>query len=154
VDKEGWRTQSCPVNGPALANDGNYISLVFYTEGSAGMQQVKYLTSEDGGKSFGFPLPIAGGPDCLGRVAVAQLPHGGSAVVSWLQRKDGVAYWMAMAIPRTGKPSAKIQIAEVSGARADGFLQLAVSNGGVIAAWTAAGKDGTVVKTARLTLQQ
>lgn len=152
VDKEGWRTQSCPVNGPALANDGNYISLVFYTEGSAGLKQVKYLTSTDGGKSFGLPLPLAGGKDCLGRVSVAQMPNGGPAIVSWLQQKEGAAFWMAMAIPRQGKPSAVVEIAQVSGARADGFLQLAVTEGGVLAAWTADTKQGKSVLAARLTV--
>jgi hypothetical protein len=153
VDKEEWRTQSCPVNGPALANDGNYISLVFYTEGSSGFKQVKYLTSTDGGKSFGLPLPIAGGEDCLGRVSVAQMPNGGPAIVSWLQQKEGSAFWMATAIPRKGRPSAVVEIAQVSGARTDGFLQLAVTQEGALAAWTAKTDQGLAVQTARLLLQ-
>ena len=153
VDKEGWRTQSCPVNGPALAHDGNFISLVFFTEGSTGFKQAKYLTSSDGGKSFGFPLPIAGGEDCLGRVSVAQMSNGGPAIVSWLQQKEGSAFWMAAAIPRKGKPSAVVEIAQVSGARADGFLQLAVTPTGALAAWTADTNHGKSVKTAVLSVQ-
>lgn len=153
VDKEGWKTQSCPVNGPALANDGNFISLVFYTEGSAGNQQVKYLSSKDGGKSFGLPLPIAGGKTCLGRVAVAQLPAGGPAIVAWLEQSEGTAHWVACAIPRSGKPSAVVPIAEVSGSRADGFLQLVASSDAVFAAWTTNKQSQAAVNLARIELE-
>ncbi len=153
VDKEGWKTQSCPVNGPALANDGNFISLVFYTEGATGMPQVKYLSSKDGGKSFGLPLPIAGGKTCLGRVAVAQLPAGGPAIVAWLEQSESGAHWVACAIPRSGQPSAVVPIAAVTGARADGFLQLAASANTVFAAWTSSNPAPTAVKLARIELK-
>lgn len=152
VGGERWLIQGCPVNGPAMASDGSLIVLAYYTQMSGGEGSVKYVVSRDDGKRFGFAGVFAGGPDCLGRVSVAFLPDGGPAILSWLERDGDTAVWKARALPRQGKRGPEVEIARVSGARKDGFLQLATGPTGVVAAWT--GDDGKSVKTARLRLWQ
>jgi hypothetical protein len=154
VDQEEWKTAGCPVNGPSMANDGEFIALVYYTEGKLGHPQVKYLTSQDGGLTFSKPIVLASGKSCLGRAAVAVLP-GGPAVVSWLQKQVGAvdsAAWVACAIPRGEKPGVISPIASVQGGRGDGFIQLAATSTRILAAWTADG--GKSVQTASMTLSE
>lgn len=149
VGLESWKTASCPVNGPALAQDGAVLLLTYYTEIQEGTGMVRFLFSRNGGKRFGVPGALAGGAHVMGRVAAAFLPgEKGPVVVSWLERDGEDAVWKACGVPRRGKPGPTVEIARVPGGRADGFLQLAAGPNSVIAAWTDV--DGGVVRTARI----
>ena len=86
VHADGWRIEGCPVNGPALASAGDLVALAWFTAAND-VGRVSLAFSRDGGASFGAPIQIDDGRP-LGRVDVEMLPDG-SAVVLWLERRDG-----------------------------------------------------------------
>lgn len=83
---DGWQISGCPVNGPALAADGERVVAAWFTMAD-GAPRVNATFSNDGGQSFGDPIQVAGGKT-KGRVDVVLLDDG-SAIVSWLDAKDG-----------------------------------------------------------------
>jgi hypothetical protein len=88
VHLDGWRINGCPVNGPAVAADGNLVAVAWYT-GAGGMRSVLASTSLDGGRSFSPPA-LLDDHKPYGRVDVALAD--GLAWVSWLGESiDGPA---------------------------------------------------------------
>lgn len=131
-----WKTTTCPVNGPALAADGSFVSLAGYSEDWRGTKRVSVVCSRGGGKRWLARITLGVGDQVLGRVDTAILPEGGPIVVTWLERTETGAVWCARAMTRLGKPGPLLRFAEVEGARPDGFLRLEVTEGGILAAWT------------------
>lgn len=86
LHEDGWQISGCPVNGPALAADGERVVAAWFTMAD-GAPRVNAAFSTDGGRSFGDPIQVAGGKT-KGRVDVVLLDDG-SAIVSWLDAKDG-----------------------------------------------------------------
>ncbi len=82
VASDNWEIPGCPVNGPSIIADGDFVAVAWFT-GSGGRPVVKLGVSNDGGQTFGEPIEVADG-SVLGRVGLVHL--GNSAVaVSWLQ---------------------------------------------------------------------
>jgi hypothetical protein len=164
VFPDQWTIPGCPVNGPAqallpdgvasawftAANQTNRVRLSVRNLGTAGQ-----ANSNTKAPSFSFPEIVAEGPSVLGRVSVAAQPNG--VLVSWLQQGEEGAAWVAQLyrwpVAQPGpsnkdseqaqwvKIGQRIQIAEVSGGRADGFLRLAPTANGWMASWTSAGSS-------------
>jgi hypothetical protein len=84
--RDGWTIPACPVNGPALAGDGETVALVWYTaEGDRPRVQAAF--SSDGGATFSAPVLVDDAAP-WGRVGVTLAGDGG-AVVSWLAKGSG-----------------------------------------------------------------
>jgi hypothetical protein len=81
IHEDGWQIHGCPVNGPAIAADGDRVAIAWFTAGGA---KAKVMTtfSSDAGKSFAEPTVIDDAMP-LGRVDVA-LDEDGLALVSWM----------------------------------------------------------------------
>ncbi|MBC8329397.1 MAG: hypothetical protein H8E31_11690 [Planctomycetes bacterium] len=140
VHRDRWRIPGCPVNGPALASDGERLAVVWYTLGAEGVPRVSCAFSEDGGASFGEPLQVDLGKP-VGRVDALFQPSG-ALLVSWLEYQDGEACWMARELSLHGAGPA-VRLALASGERNAGFLRLgalgeaaAAGEGGAFATWT------------------
>jgi hypothetical protein len=82
VANDNWKIPGCPVNGPSIVADGNFVAVAWFT-GSGGRPVVKLSVSDDSGETFGEPLDVADG-SVLGRVGLVHLGKGAVAV-SWLQ---------------------------------------------------------------------
>ena len=82
VASDNWKIPGCPVNGPSIVADGNFVAVAWFT-GSGGRPVVKLSVSDDSGETFSEPLDVADG-SVLGRVGLAHLGKGAVAV-SWLQ---------------------------------------------------------------------
>jgi len=78
---DGWQIHGCPVNGPAIAADGDHIAVAWFTA-AKGQAKVQVVHSADGGATFGAPI-LVDDAQPLGRVDVA-MAQDGRAVVSWL----------------------------------------------------------------------
>lgn len=131
--KDGWKINACPVNGPALASNGDTVTAVWFTMG--GKARVRAAVSRDGGDTFSPPLDVDGAFP-LGRVDVAILP-GGESLLSWLGRGEGGSAEIKAAFIDPGgalKPAFKV--ASASTARASGFPRLELSGDEVVFAWT------------------
>jgi len=78
---DGWTIEGCPVNGPALAAQGDRVVAAWFTA-AGGVPRVKAAFSTDGERRFTDPIVVAEG-ETKGRVdAVLLLDE--AAVVSWL----------------------------------------------------------------------
>jgi hypothetical protein len=97
VHADGWEIHGCPVNGPAVAAEGDRVAVAWFT-GAEGRARVLLAFSEDAGESFGEPLKIDG-QSPLGRVDVAMAADGG-ALVSWMASgEDGAELRLRHAAP-------------------------------------------------------
>ena len=124
---DGWRIEGCPVNGPALAAQGDRVALAWYTE--AGSARVQLAVSDDGGATWGEPARIDGGAP-LGRVGVALLADGRPAVV-WLER-NGERARVQVRTPG----AASRTVATVSASRASGIPHVVALGRRALVAWT------------------
>lgn len=82
INADDWEIPGCPVNGPSIVADGNFVAVAWFT-GAGGRPVVKLAMSTDSGTSFSAPIEVADGR-VQGRVGIAYLGDGDVAV-SWLQ---------------------------------------------------------------------
>jgi hypothetical protein len=160
VHNDGWRIAACPVNGPAIAADGDRVVVAWFT-GAADTARVNVAFSDDAGNTFGFPTRVDNGSPA-GRVDVA-LQADGSALVSWLERTavlgaQGVGSEGAEVRVRRVRSEGSVgqwaTVARSTAARASGFPQMvATARGEVFFAWTAPGNP-SVVRVARAILRR
>ena len=147
VHADGWKIAACPVNGPAIAANGNRVALAWFTA-ATDSGRVNVAFSDDGGATFGAPVRIDDGRPA-GRVDVAMLPEGG-ALVSWIERTGGdTAAVRARRVSRDGRPAAAVTIATSSAKRASGFPRVVMLGGDAIFAWTEPGTP-SAIRVARL----
>ena len=143
---DGWKISGCPVNGPALAVEGNQLAYCWFTMGNKGSRpQVRLVFSADGGATSETPQQIASGRS-LGRVDL-EFMDSETVLATWLESKNQGAVWMAKALNiKTSETSSAIPLGEVSGSRADGFFRLSKHQNHIYAAWLA----GESIPTARI----
>jgi hypothetical protein len=149
VHADGWQIEGCPVNGPAIAAQGNQVAVAWFT-GAQSRERVSVAFSHDGGARFGAPLAVDEGTP-LGRVDLV-LDDAGNAMVSWLERGDaGSARVLLRRVRPDGTRSAPIEIARTSSARASGFPRMVAVGADVMLAWTDAAAPSRVrIARARL----
>ena len=82
VHHDGWEISGCPVNGPAVAAQGERVAVAWFT-GADDVAAVKLAFSQDSGTSFKEPARIDLG-EPLGRVDTLFLEDG-SVLVTWLE---------------------------------------------------------------------
>lgn len=160
VHRDGWVIAACPVNGPAVAAEGDRVVAAWYTgapeqaragggdappsagsSGNSAAGRVLAAFSEDGGASFGEPQRLDEG-GATGRVDVVMLPDG-SALVTWLERTpDGAEIRMRQVAPGGNGPI--LRLAETSAERASGFPRMSRRGDQVLFAWTEAGEPSRV----------
>lgn len=142
VHPDRWKIDHCPVNGPAVAADGEYVAVAWFT--SAGDSARVFLAqSDDGGKTFGAPVRIDGG-NPVGRVDVVSRRSAG-AIVSWMEfTSERQAEVRVRSVSRSGTQGESTVIARSSGERASGFPHMVASRGDLIFAWTEAGSPPRV----------
>jgi hypothetical protein len=159
VHADGWRINACPVNGPAIAADGDRVAVAWFT-GAGDTARVLVAFSDDAGQSFSTPSRVDNG-NPAGRVDVV-LQADGSALVSWLERTtassaQGGGEGAEVRVRRVRSDGSLAQwatVARSTAARASGFPQMiATARGEVFFAWTAPGNPSTV-RIARAVLRR
>ncbi len=84
IDTSGWQIAGCPVNGPALAAEGNLVLLAWF---SGHPEPTIYAAwSIDGGLTFESPVRLTS--DTLGRVTAAI--SGSRGYVGWLSQTQSL----------------------------------------------------------------
>jgi hypothetical protein len=159
VHADGWRIAACPVNGPAVAADGDRVVVAWFTA-AGDTARVRVAFSDDGGSTFSSPTRVDNGSPA-GRVDVA-LQADGSALVSWLERTvipgaQGGGEGAEVRVRRVRSDGSLAQwatVARSSVARASGFPQMvATARGEVFFAWTAPGNPASI-RVARAVLRR
>lgn len=85
IADDGWQIAGCPVNGPAIDADGEFVVVAWFSAASD-RPVVRAALSTNGGRSFKEPLEIAS-RRTSGHVGVATI-DGHSAAVSWVESDD------------------------------------------------------------------
>ncbi len=124
VAEDDWHIAGCPVNGPAVAAEGDTVVVAWYTEAQQ-LPRVRLAVSEDGGRHFGIPLDISDTKP-LGRVDVVLLEDG-SSVVSWLENLEkgsqGAGLFIRSVSPLGVMGQTRL-VAETGNSRPSGFPQM------------------------------
>jgi hypothetical protein len=150
VHDDGWEIAACPVNGPAVAADGDRVVVAWFTA-AHDSPRVRVAFSDDAGTSFSAPIDVDGG-NPAGRVDVVMI-GGGRAVVSWLERGDeGAAEVRTRVVSSAGAGESQL-VARSTEARGSGFPRMTRSGDRLIFAWTDAA-DGSRVRIARAHLEE
>lgn len=148
VAMDGWRIDGCPVNGPAVAADGQVVVVAWFTA-AEGLPRVRLARSSDGGARFSDPVDVdTAGP--LGRVDVALLPDG-EAVVSWLRPAgEGGAAVSIRRVGSDGRMGTRQDVARTGAGRPSGFPQMVYSTGRLVLSWTETDETGKRVRSVSL----
>lgn len=132
VHADGWEIHGCPVNGPAVAADGDRVAVAWFTAAGAG-PRVSVAFSGDAGASFGDPVVVDGeGP--LGRVDLV-LDGGGRAWVSWLDTVGEGAEVRLRSVAPSGQLGAVTTIVETEAARSAGVPRIVGRGDELVLAW-------------------
>ncbi len=143
VHDDRWQISGCPVNGPAIAADGDRVAVAWYTAaGSPPAPKVRIAFSRDGGRSFAASIDVnAGRPE--GRVDVVFLMDG-VALVTWIDDVEGSAQLLARRVDVNGSAGPHVRIASASAARAGGFPRMASLGSVALVAWTEPGNPSHI----------
>ena len=152
VDEDGWEIAGCPVNGPALAADGNRVAASWFT-GARDTAAVRIAFSEDRGRSFGPAIDVAIS-DTLGRVDTLLTDEGDAIVSSLHGTGNGRAEIRLQRVSPDGRVYPPLAVAETSATRLSGFPRLARHPEGLVVAWTDAQDERTTVVTALVDPEQ
>ncbi|MEN1928756.1 sialidase family protein [Luteimonas sp. MJ250] len=136
VHADNWVMPACPVNGPAVAADGDAAVVAWYTAADGDVPEVRIAYSGDAGESFAAPVTLDRGEAVQGRVAIAL--GDGQAWVLWLREENGgQSLWLSRRSPDLVTEFERIGVAHLTGrGRGTGFPQLAVAGGNAHVVWT------------------
>ncbi len=149
VHRDGWRIRGCPTNGPAIAADGAFVAVAWFTMANE-QPRVRLAFSNDGGATFGPPARVDEG-NPLGWADVTLTP-GGDAVVSWLERgpkQKGKNRLLLRAIAADGDLGPVVSVADTPSGRAAGMPRMVRYGSDLLLAW----KSNNRVRTALVSLE-
>ena len=135
VHADGWKMTGCPVNGPAVAADGNAALVAWYTE-AGGKPAVRIARSADAGDTFGAPITLDEGEAVQGRVALALDAR--QAWILWIREDaSGQSLWLSRRTPDLKREYQRLEVAKLQGrGRATGFPKIALRGSEGYAVWT------------------
>ncbi|MEP0005004.1 MAG: hypothetical protein ABJ387_06980 [Balneola sp.] len=135
VHDDNWEIAACPVNGPAIAAQGQTLAVAWYT-GAGDTTRVKLAFSNDEGKSFETPVLLDNG-NPLGRVDVEFISNN-EVLVSWMERNmenRSKAFFVAKRISTDGEIQKEFEFSLMESSRKSGFPQISSYKNSIIAAW-------------------
>ena len=135
VHADGWRMEGCPVNGPAIAADGDDVAVGWYTAAND-QSLVQIAHSSDGGAQFAAPLVLERGKQVDGRVAVALDARNAWAL--WLREEfGGSSLWLARLAPDLSAERERVKVATLrTRGGASGYPKIALRDGAAHIVWT------------------
>lgn len=143
VSDDRWRIPGCPVNGPAIAANGERVAVVWYGAPNR-ERRVKLAWSADAGKTFSAPVIIDEGA-VRGRVDVA-LVADGQAVVSWAAKTADDKGELRMRRVSASGDMGPIQVITEGGfSRSSGFPQMVATPDRLVFAWPEPGDPAQVL---------
>ena len=148
VADDNWNIPGCPVNGPAIATQGDNVVVAWFTAADD-RPRVHFARSTDNAKTFGERLEIdAAG--VIGRVDV-ELLDAGTAIVSWLRKNESKEGELCIrTVTQDGQPGPVHVVAKTAAARSSGFPQMVRNADSLILAWTDTSGEESRVMSGRL----
>lgn len=129
---DGWRIFGCPVNGPAVAADGDAVAVAWFTAGQE-TPRVLMAFSGDAGASFGPPIEIDVDQP-LGQVDVA-LGDGRQAYVSWVATVGEAAEIRLRRVAPDGERGEAQRVAVTTAKRSAGVPRMIHQGDDLVLAW-------------------
>ena len=139
--KDNWEIAGCPVNGPAIAVQGEKVAVAWFTWANE-IARVKVIFSNDEGRTFGEPIVVDDG-DPVGRVDTVMLPDGG-VFVSWMENIGNNAELRVRRVHWDCTKDESITVTKSSKERASGMPKMVRRGDEIYFAWTQPGKASTV----------
>ncbi|MBF6023335.1 sialidase family protein [Lysobacter niastensis] len=135
VHADRWKMPACPVNGPAVAAEGNQAVVAWYTV-AADQPTLRIARSNDAGDTFATPITLDQGARVQGRVDVTL--DADDAWVLWTLEDGGSqSLQFARYTPDLSRELQRGEVARLQGrGRATGFAQVATGNDGTYVVWT------------------
>jgi hypothetical protein len=135
VAHDGWVINGCPVNGPVIAADGKRVAVAWFTAAND-RPHLRMARSGDAGDTFAEPIEIADG-GTWGRTGIVLLPDARIAIGYLCKEPDSRARVCLRIVSADDSPGPIHVISAAQDVPAMSVPQLALSNGHLIAAWTA-----------------
>lgn len=135
---DGWQINGCPVNGPALAADGDRVAAAWFTAPN-GQPRVNVAFSSDGGQQFDEPITVDR-KGASGRVDVVLLEDS-SALVSWMGNDADGSAVRVRHVQQDGTMAEAVSLASVESGRSTGIPRIARSGDRLYVAWIDATAD-------------
>ena len=85
IRDDGWKISGCPVNGPAIDADGDFVAIAWFSAAND-TPVVRVALSTNSGKTFKAPVEIAT-RRTSGHVGIAIIDRH-SAAVSWVEKDN------------------------------------------------------------------
>jgi len=145
VFEDHWVIPGCPVNGPAIAAQGQQAAIAWFSMGS-GSPEVKIAFTEDQGVSYGAPILIeraTGGAATLGRVD-AEWVDPESVLVSWLTAVGDKGEIRYRTVDRDGALGPVNLLSVTAPTRSSGFPRMVRTSDGLLVAWTLPGEPSQI----------
>lgn len=148
ISNDNWHIAGCPVNGPAIAANGDYVATTWFTAAD-NIPKVNIAFSTDSGNTFGNAITIEN-TTVMGRLDIEMLDDG-SAIVSYLDSSEGESVIMLQHVKANGALSKPFSVSETSGSRSSGFPRMVKKDDLIYLTWTEVG-DELHAKTAAISL--
>ena len=118
IAQDNWEIMGCPVNGPAIAANGDQVVIAWFT-GARDSFKVQAIFSSDGGASFSEPLRVDDG-DPSGRVDVVWKDNE-QAIVSWVETVEEEGEVRIALVNPSGKVGSSSTLTTINPSRRSGF---------------------------------
>ena len=146
IHDDQWEIAGCPVNGPSVAAQGNFVAVGWFTA-KDDSPKVQLALSTDSGEHFSAPILVSG-PDTIGRIDTAILANG-QVAVSWLDTKDETAELTVSRFSAGGSLIDTTVVAGMSASRRSGFPIIETIGDDLFVTWTDI-SEGPEVRVARI----
>ncbi len=135
IHDDGWQINGCPVNGPAIAADGEQVVVAWFSA-AENRPRVQVVFSSDAAVHFGEAV-VVDDEAPLGRVDV-EIDAQGSALVSWLGSTESGAEVRWRRISVTGERGPLNVIASTTAERSAGVPRMVRSGDQLVFVWVEA----------------
>ena len=135
VHPDNWVMGGCPVNGPAIASQGDNVVVAWFTAADD-KPLVQVARSTDAGASFRPPVVLDQGSAVQGRTAIAI--DDTQAWILWIREDaNGQSLWLSRRAPDLSTELQRLEVAKLQGrGRATGYPQIVLRDGVAHVAWT------------------
>ncbi|WPP50182.1 sialidase family protein [Catalinimonas niigatensis] len=151
VYADQWQLKGCPVNGPAIAAEGQHVAVAWFTAAD-NTPKVQMAFSDDYGASFSQPVQIDHGKP-LGRVDVIVL-NDEQMMVSWMEANNEGAEIRAAVLNTSLQLLTDKRIAHTASSRSSGFPIMEKTDEQVYFAWTNVKEESAQIMTAILDMKE
>jgi hypothetical protein len=139
---DGWHIEGCPVNGPAIAADGERVAVAWFTA-AEGRPRLRFAWSSDGAASFAPALDLDT-QGAFGQPSVL-IERDGAAIVTWWRAATGEGMDLAIRSVGTDGALGEVRVlAHSAAAQPVDVPQVAKIGDELLVVWTSLEGEGAV----------